>query len=156
MFQKLNSADQFRQTWPSMLCLEMCATPSWLTCYHLVYQDYIRKTDWTNTFTIFHTELGLLSWLSRNNTLGKLKLENSLSYFHTICRIVQCTRNICRNSILCRWSINFLHRYWLFTLLTPTIMMMDKSEKKTAQVASNIICIHEARNSIWEIAIDND
>ena len=67
---------------PTMLCFEMCATPSCLTCYHLVYQDYIRKTDWTNTFTIFHTELGLLSCLSRNNTLGKLKLENSSSYFY--------------------------------------------------------------------------
>ena len=44
-----------------MLCYEIEPPPSNLTCYHLVYQDYHRKTDWTNTSTIFHTSycLGL-------------------------------------------------------------------------------------------------
>ena len=32
-----------------VFCFEMGASPSRLTCYHLVYQDGRRKTDWTNT-----------------------------------------------------------------------------------------------------------
>ena len=47
--------------WWDVLCYEIEPPPSNLTCYHLVYQDYHRKTDWTNTSTIFHTSycLGL-------------------------------------------------------------------------------------------------